>query len=44
MNKKLISVLLAAAMVITLFANCGVSASAEAGTYTYHSTYSSVST
>ena len=44
MNKKLISVLLAAVMMITLFAGSALSASAEAGTYTYQGTYSSVST
>ncbi|MGM9605325.1 MAG: ABC transporter substrate-binding protein [Faecousia sp.] len=44
MNKKRIAALLAAALLITLFANCGQRASAESGTYTYHGTYSSVST
>ena len=44
MNKKLISVLLAAVMVFTLLSGSALGASAEAGTYTYQGTYSSVST
>lgn len=44
MNKKLISMLLAFTLVTALLVPCGTQALAEGETYTYHGTYSSVST
>ena len=44
MNRKLISMLLAFTLVTALLVPCGTQALAEGETYTYHGTYSSVST
>lgn len=44
MNKKRICALLAAALTIALTLSCALTALAEESTYTYHGTYSSVST
>ena len=44
MNRKLLSMLLALTLVMALFTAGGPAASAEGETYTYHGTYSSVST